>query len=255
MVNLVRALDVKYSSTVELEFSVSGNGHSHRLYAQGQHHLLGGVLGHVSETRHFEGTGVLLAFSVSGSVGVGVFGGDSVFLHKFKSVVHESAIAAVVLFGTVDQSLFGESLQFSVLDGIQTFEGAHSGESPAGSALTLIFGGGHGSVFSPVDGLGERLSTQDVLLGIGGLFLVAEVLVGELLESEVHEVVLGHGEGSGLAVVVVDEVGVDFENLEFFLFLGSAIGLAVFDLPGSEAGGHGVFAEESHGSVRLRYVH
>ena len=68
-----------------------------------------------------------------------------VYLDVSESVVHKSAIAAVVteLVATVDKVLLGEREELSSLAVVLTLQGSGGRESPARTALTLVLHGGY----------------------------------------------------------------------------------------------------------------
>ena len=70
----------------------------------------------------------------------------------------------VTIFGAIHQSLFREFSEFSGFQGMETFNGTNSGESPAGSALTLVLGRGDDILVTPVKRVGEVFNGEKGLL-------------------------------------------------------------------------------------------
>lgn len=88
-----------------------------------------------------------------------VFQGDTVGFDIIKGVVHQTTVATVVLLGAINQSLFGEFNQFFLGDEVKSFQSTNGRESPARSALTLVFNMGNTAFFSPVHRFGETFVT------------------------------------------------------------------------------------------------
>merc|ERR1711939_292604 len=78
-----------------------------------------------------------------------------VLLDVFEGVVHKTSIAALVNMVAVDELLLGEGLEFVGGEEHGALNGTGGGESPAGSALSLVLDWGDGTLGSPVDGVGE----------------------------------------------------------------------------------------------------
>ena len=109
-------------------------------------------------------------------------------------LVHETTLATIVSFGAgaVDEILFREGDELAGGLCVLTLKRAGGGESPAGSALTLVLDGGDESLLPPVDGRGdvtehglliEKLSGTDDVGGVESQTLEGlEFLVGEIGE-------------------------------------------------------------------------
>jgi hypothetical protein len=138
-----------------------------------------------------------------------------------------TTVAAEGKVNTVDELLFREQEAFTWFDPVSSFEGASGWESPAWTALTLVFNSGDGSLGDPVD---------DVSVGlweIGGCWYfdwsdVAEHLL-ELLWSHVGEFVVANSEGVWTVVVNGGEffVSLGEECLSEFELFNGGVGLAV----------------------------
>jgi len=117
-----------------------------------------------------------------------------VALNILESVVHESTIASVVLLGAVNELLLGEGVKLSILDLVSTLNGTGGGESPAGSALSLVLDWGDGTLGSPVDGSLEVGGVEeDLVSGVIGWELVS-VKLGLLVFGPGGEEVVSDGE-------------------------------------------------------------
>ena len=254
MVQISGAVVGHDSSGVELEVpglgvDCDGDG----LEVQGGDQLVGGVLGHVHKTGVFEGGGEGLASSVTGGVRIGFLSRDSVGLDPFECLVHKTSVAALVsVLAAVHQGLFGELLDFSVFDGVETFEGAHGGKGPAGSALSLVFDSGNGSFLSPIDGISLRLVSDEELGVLLLLLLVGSQVDGfELLLGEVREFIVGNVVVSSHDQVVVLDFGVvGFVVLESNFLFTRSVFHTVLGFPGYEV----VVERISLHSSRLRFV-
>lgn len=244
VVELLTALLVEDAARVELEFVVHGNGDGDGLDVQGSFHLSGGVLGNVLEATHSESGIVSLALTVTTGVGIVGFEGNAVFLDVLEGSVHHSTVAThVAVLGTVDQGLFGEFGEVAVFDEVEAFQGADSGESPAGSALALVLDVSDSAFLDPVDGVGLAFVAEDILDVTRHGLNVAGFKGGELFEGEIHVLVLGQSVGEFLGVVLINQSEVFFENFESLVLFGGAIFLIVLLLPNLEFGQKGVLSE------------
>lgn len=93
-----------------------------------------------------------LAGSLLSGVWVGGLSGQWVLSDVVKSLVWPSSVASVVGGRAVDQLLFGEVWERSLLDLPVSFDDSGGGEGPAGSARSLVLDGGDGTRVNPVDG-------------------------------------------------------------------------------------------------------
>jgi len=73
-----------------------------------------------------------------------------------------TSVAPITLCVARDELLLRERLQGAVFDLVDTFHGTGGGESPAGSALTLVLDGGDSTSGLPVD---ARVG-NDLVLGL-----------------------------------------------------------------------------------------
>lgn len=244
VVDLIAAFIVEDTTSVELELVVHGNSHGNGLIVQSSFHLLRRVLRNVSETGHGESGVVTAALAITASVRVIRFGGNAVFRHVGESVVHQTAVAAhVSVLGAVDQSLFRELHEVASFDGVKTFQSANGGESPAGTALSLVLDVSNGTFLDPVDGFGLAFVAQDIL-NVAGLSLnVAGFEGGEFFEGEIHVLVLAESVGEVLGVMLINHSEVFFENFESCVFFGSSVFLIVLLLPNLEFGQKRVLSE------------
>lgn len=182
---------------VSLEGVLVGlNGNGDWSFSEGSLHLGDRVGWDVSESRDGTNTlgfGVSAGSSASRSGGVWVVRLEHEWVSSgdvLESVVHESTIATVVLGGAGNELLLREGFEGSGGNGISTFDGTGGGESPAGTALSLVLDWGNGVSGSPVDGglevgfiefldvllLRDLISVKFFHLSIGS---VREVVVSE----------------------------------------------------------------------------
>jgi len=146
------------SVVVELETEVrSINGHGNGTNCGnglGQSFFISLVDIHVTSDSSTDILGVESAFSVTGFVRIRRLSVNStIILNVVEGVVHETAPAAVVAVfaGAIDQLLLRKAHQGSSLFRVLTFERASGGESPARSALLLVFDGRHQVFVSPIN--------------------------------------------------------------------------------------------------------
>lgn len=254
MVQISGAVEGHDSSGVKLEvpgFGVDCDGDW--LEVQGGDQLVGRVLGHVHEAGVFEGRGEGLASSVTGGVRVGFLSRDSVGFDPLECLVHKSSVASLVsVLAAVYQGLFGEFLDFSVFNGVETFEGSDGGKGPARPALALVFDFGNGSFLSPVDGISLRLVSNEELGVFVLLLMVSSQIDGfELLLSEVGEFVVRNVVVSSHDQVVVLDFGVvSFEVLESHFLFARSVFHPVLGFPGNEVVVEGIRLQSS----RLGFV-
>lgn len=147
---------------VELEGLVGGiDGNGNR--ANGGHslgQLLLITLGNVNESAVGGSDGALVEVAgiVKSLIGIGLLGVDAaVILDVPESVVHETAVAAVVavLGGAIDQVLLGEGDQHAGLAVVLSLKGTGAGEGPAAAAVSLILDTSHSALVTPVHRLGQ----------------------------------------------------------------------------------------------------
>lgn len=104
-----------------------------------------------------------LAGTLLSSVGVGGFSGQWVLTDVVKSLVWPSSVASVVGGRAINQLLFREVGEGSLVDLPVSFNDSGGGEGPAGSARSLVLDWGDSSGGLPVDGLEDF----DVLVKVG----------------------------------------------------------------------------------------
>ena len=171
---------------------------------------LGGRLGDVLEASDLTNTlgFVVLALSSHASTGgVWVIALELkwVGLDVLEGVVHKTTVAALVNHVAVDELLLGEGLELAGGKEFSTLDGTGGGESPAGTALTLVLNWGDGTLGDPVDGVGEvgLIKDGDVLSTLELVLVTEESLV--LRWGPVRHVVdTDGGHTSVLGVVVLD---------------------------------------------------
>lgn len=139
MVQIGTTATIENTTTVELKRHLVGfNGNRDRAnVGGGQEGSL--IVGRdISVTRDGSGTCAAtgLAGTIAGSVGIVTFSAESTVLDDvFKTIVHETAVAAHVTLrtSTVNKLLLGEGFQSSSGNLVSTFERASSGKGPAGT--------------------------------------------------------------------------------------------------------------------------
>jgi len=193
-----------------------------------------------SSEGNFVGAGLFAGSADSGSSSVWVvgFGADSsVGFNPLEGVVHEATLAAVVGLVARDKVLFGEGNKVSAGDLVSTFKRSGGGESPAGSALSLVLDWGDSSLGGPVDGVwsGLVLEAPVDVLGAAKVWVAVDstnVELGELVPGEVGVLVVSDLVGEVLGVGLLD-VGIVLEpSCEAGLLLSSVVvGLSVFGFP------------------------
>ena len=155
---------------------------------------------------------------------------NAVGLGVVEGVLLPATVATESKFDAIDGLLLREIEELTVLDLVGTLHGAGGGESPAGTALSLVSDGADGAVVSPVDSVGDGiLVTDDVDLSVLGS--------GHVLESETAElgllslspggelVVSNVGGGGVVGVVLSDEsIGGLEEVLSEVVLLNGTVG-------------------------------
>lgn len=71
------------------------------------------------------------------------------------TTVATTSTVAEVVGGARDDLLLGKLNELAGLDEVGTTEGLAGGESPAGTALTLVLDGGDSTFGNPVDGVSD----------------------------------------------------------------------------------------------------
>ena len=213
------------STTVVLEYKVVGfDGNTDWLSRDGLEQSILVANRNVFVVRDSDNVVVLLRL-VAGSpnrelvVWVVLLGVDtSVVDDVLEGVVHNTSVAAFVDLVTVDQLLLGQARQVSSLDEVDTFHGSGTGESPAGTAHSLVLNTGDSPLLAPVnlingDDVGVReLGRRSLLADV--LHLWVQVESSELLWGQVSQGSEVEPEGKSLLVVFTDKVQVLGENGE-----------------------------------------
>lgn len=108
---------------------------------------------YISVLRDFEVSSLLFASSISSSVWVGTFVLDTMVLHEFEGIVHQSSITAHVAIaaGTVHQLLFGVVAESFAVHLAFGFHRSNGRESPTRTTLSLVLHNLDSSFGSPVD--------------------------------------------------------------------------------------------------------
>mmetsp|Transcript_6657 Transcript_6657/g.9756 ORF Transcript_6657/g.9756 Transcript_6657/m.9756 type:complete len:203 (+) Transcript_6657:254-862(+) len=92
---------------------------------------------------------------ISGKIRILILGAKPILTFlKFKRVLHESPLAGTISRIAIHDVLFGKRNEFASFDKVGSFNGTGAGECPAGSAVSLVFDGGHSSSCHPVDFIG-----------------------------------------------------------------------------------------------------
>jgi len=154
----------------------SVDGDSNGLSIDSGHH--GGVVstdGSVSRSVDFPIGGIVFAGTVYTSVRVSGFEFGLAGLEVIESFVRPSSVTTeATIMVAVNLLLRGESQELASLDAVTSLHGLSGTESPARTALTLIFDGGR-AASGPVLGSTELLSGDDMHIGVVvvGLRLIA----------------------------------------------------------------------------------
>jgi len=119
------------------------------------------------------GMGSVSASSVLSSVGVITFKLGKVRFEVFEAEVHETTTASVSSFAAVHKLLLREGDELATLQEVGAFHRTSGGESPARSALLLIFDGSDSTLGHPVNRIREVFSLE-LNSSISNLFQVLE---------------------------------------------------------------------------------
>ena len=250
------------TTSVALEgHSVGLNGNRDGLLGNGGlEGSTGFVRGDIVEAGNGDGTTLLHGLvasagsASSGGVRVGVLSDHGGGLGVLESVVHEATIAARVGLGALDELFLGEGNKGAGGKEVSTLHGTGGGESPAGTALSLVLDGGDGTLGSPVDGVGEVLGGE-LLDGVGLLHVSLVAIHGSsLFGSVVSELVDTDSPGVAVGrVVLFNELEVLREVVESVLVLAMGGVLSVVLSNESEesvlGGGDGLVLAEEVGDV------
>ena len=218
---------VKHTGFVKLKGTFVGfDGHGHGANGDGGLQGIFVFLWHVGVAGQSDGRGASgLAGTVGRRVRVVGFGAETaVAFDVGKGVVHETTVATLVtFFVAIDQHLFTQRHQFAGGNGVGTFGGTRGGEGPATAALALVFDGGDGVLFAPIDG--GRGGVHDLLAGqsmvdvlgatqVTGFVVDAGVKRREFFPRHVGEFIVANGGRVSFGVVVLDKDIVGFERFE-----------------------------------------
>jgi hypothetical protein len=230
VVQVRAAVAREHALRVELERLASRvDGHGHRLvrHRLGQRVLAAGRHSLVAVDRHDPPAPGprAVAGAVGGVVRVRGLGGDAaVGLDELEGVLHEPALAPVLVRVAVDQLLLRQRHQAPRPDGVDALHGHHCGEGPAAAAAALVLDGRHRALLPPVHGPRQvgGVVVHEPRHGRRRGGLPAEVVdagVGEpgteFLTAHVAEAVQAEAVGSVAALVVrVDEARVLLEGPE-----------------------------------------
>jgi hypothetical protein len=176
-----------------------------------------------------------LASAINTLVRIRGFRDDTVSSDVLESLIHQTTVATLVSEATraVNELLFREADELAILNEVKTFEGTSGGESPAGTALTLILNISNSTLGGPIDG-SRDISDVDWSNGIGSLVLsvVTEVEGGELFTGHSSELVKTElVSDTLLGVVGKDLLVVLSENSESHGVFRATIGKVVGSLP------------------------
>ena len=173
------------------------------------------------------------AFPVLGLVRVALLGVDAVvLLDVVKSIVHKAALASIIAkgHGAIDQVLFAKADELSSFAEKLAFQSPSGRKGPARSTVALVLHGGHGSVISPVNGLGHgkvggrdegRSDKSRLVLHLEVVAVHQPLeLVGQEVAETVHLEMVGVVALEELGVVLGDGLLVLQVDLEAELLLG-----------------------------------
>mmetsp|Transcript_87904 Transcript_87904/g.121184 ORF Transcript_87904/g.121184 Transcript_87904/m.121184 type:complete len:206 (-) Transcript_87904:48-665(-) len=192
-----------------------------------------------------------MARTVFASVSVVRFVGKSVALSVSVGVVLPATVATVVTTGrAVNKLLLRERNELTRLHEVGTFETTSGGESPAGTARTLILDGGDGTFVDPVNAGGEALLGH-LFVNLSGHgefdrgFVTKHSSV--LSISKVRHVVVTKLPG-GVGGVVCNDVGFGFHKSlhSEFEFSTGTVGFAPLLDPFHEGGLVGSNSSDKH---------
>jgi hypothetical protein len=185
--------------------------------------------------------GVISALSVNTLVRIVSFGFNTVGSSVSQSISHQTTVATLVSVSiTINELLFREGDEVLVVDEVEAFEGASGGESPAGTAGSLVLDGSDGTLSSPINGGGEVLSIEDSSGSISlGLGVVTSVHSTEFFSGQISKVVQSEGNIILSLVEFKDGKIVLLEDVESeFFFHTSGVTLLVGELPLGEEVSH-----------------
>lgn len=169
--------------------------------------------------------------------------GNSVILDVEEGKVHQTTSATIVSIwvGAVNELLLGEGLEGVFGKEVSTLNRTSCWESPAWSALSLVFNGSDGTFGSPINLVGQASSGSLLSSAISGgtVFWEAnEVFSSELSRVEISELVhlnVVSLKSSLVSFVVgLDEGDIVEPNSQSICLLLGSVPLVVFGLPGVE---------------------
>jgi len=95
---------------------------------------------------------VILAFAILSSIGIVSFEFETVVGGIGNSLLGPATIATLSSeLSAINDLLFSERKEFSILDEVEAFNDTSSGESPARAALALVLDGSNGTLGSPIN--------------------------------------------------------------------------------------------------------
>jgi hypothetical protein len=143
--------------------------------SEGSLHVVSGVSSDISITLVGSNSlaRVVLAFTVSGSVRIVRFNFESVLSGILDGKIMPSSVATFIFISVaINDLLFREGEELSLVDEVETFNDTGGRESPAWTALTLILDWGNSTLGSPINLIGEGISKVEldgILLAFMGL--------------------------------------------------------------------------------------
>jgi len=184
--------------------------------------------------------GVKAAGTVFGSVGIVRFEFKTILSGVLDSEIRPATLATITSSrSAINDLLFREGEEFTIVDVVETFKDTSGGESPARTALALILNRGNSTLVSPINRIRESINVKVSSKGVSGNFLSMIFEVGtrsvDLLEfssSQVSELVDSKCDTFSFRVESVDLVEVFNEDTESDGFFSDRVGLLVLNFPG-----------------------
>mmetsp|Transcript_73221 Transcript_73221/g.101566 ORF Transcript_73221/g.101566 Transcript_73221/m.101566 type:complete len:292 (+) Transcript_73221:161-1036(+) len=239
--------------------SIGLNGDGERSLVKSRLHLAGVVGGDkfvVTGTNDSLGR-VVGARTIFAGVSVVRLELELVRLGVLESVLLETTVATVVTpletGGAVNELLLGERDELSSSEEVSTLKGTGGGESPAGTALTLILDTSNGTLVSPVNGGGVSLGEGNELTILLDVTLAAESLSVFILGHIGEHVVTVDGSQVHLVEDLNGGVSLKVVHKSELEFLAGGVGFAPsgnvlheFSLVGGNESDESSDSERSH---------